>query len=400
MKKHLLILLISIIALSCKKSDPDKKSEERKPYKIELSINKTSNTIVANNVDEVEFKATVSDINGNVLNDVIKLTVNGEVLNGLKFKTNNHGDYVFQASIGNLLSNAITIKASENLDGKPYKIEITSDKSVIKADNVEIATISIKITDIKGKIVTGDYKLSINGLDFYGTSFKTNTPGEYEFKASFAGIVSNSLKIKANENLAGKPHKIELSTDKTVINNYTIIRAYNLDVVTFKAKVTDIFGTVLNENVSITMNGNPFTGTTFKSDIPGEYNFKASIGSLTSESHTIKVRDIAEKYVTIASSRIEKINSAGLVQIGIQFTNISNKRLKYVGFTVVCYNAVGDIMREEIVGRTSYSFNATGLWEPNKQNYPSYEIGYYTGAKSIKVTLNSVTLEDNTVINY
>lgn len=277
---------------------------------------------------------------------------------------------------------------------KPYKIELSIDKAIIKGNNIDAAILKTKVTDINGVELSDAVKLTANGVPFTGTAFKTSIQGDYTFQGSIGTLLSNSVSIKVNENLDGKPYKIELTTDK--ISSF--IAAYNLEEVNFQTKVTDVNGTVLTDKPNITVNGNPFLGTSFKTNTPGTYIFEASLGTIKSNTKTIYAEERAEKYVTIISSKIEKINSVGLVQIGIQFKNISNKRLKYIAFSVSCYNAVNDLMKEEITGRTTYTFNATGFWEPNIERYPSYEIGYYTGAKSIKTTLYSVTLEDGTII--
>lgn len=197
-----------------------------------------------------------------------------------------------------------------------------------------------------------------------------------------------------------KPFKIEITTDKASAfqANYTFIEAYNIDEPQLKVKVSDKDGNLMNEPFKITVNGNDYIGNSFKTDIPGDYIFEASVGTLISNKHTIKASEIAEKYITIESSYIQSINSVGKVIATIKFKNISNKRLKYVGFKASCYNSVNDIMKEEITGRTTYTFNATGFWEANSSNTPSYEIGYYTGAKSVKIELYSVTLEDGKII--
>jgi len=277
---------------------------------------------------------------------------------------------------------------------KPTKIELTFERAVIKANGIEQTVLSTKVTDANGNIMNEVCIITMNATPFTGSTFKTTAHGDYTFQASIGSLLSNTVIIKATENLDGKPYKIELNTDKPS----SFIAAYGIEEINFTTKVTDINGTVLTDKPNITVNNNPLSGTSFKTNTVGTYIFEAYIGTIKSNTKTIYAEERAEKYVTISKSLIEKINSAGLVQIGIQFKNISDKRLKYIGFTTVVYNAVGDVMSEEITRRTSYTYNATGFWEPNTERYPSYEIGYYTGAKSVKTTLYSVTLEDGKII--
>lgn len=281
---------------------------------------------------------------------------------------------------------------------KPAKIELTFEKSAIKANGIEETTIYTKVTDANGGIMKEKCIITLNGIIFTNSTFKTTTHGDYTFQASIGTLFSNTVIIKASENLDGKAYKIELSTDKGGVKDFVSIIADNNDFVSFKTKVTDINGTIVNENPTLTLNGVQYNGTTFKTSVAGVYNFQASLGSVKSNIYAVSAKEIAEDYITIESSYIQSINSVGKVIATIKFKNISNKRLKYVGFKASCYNSVNDLMKEEITGRYSYTFNATGFWEANSSNIPSYEIGYYTGAKSVKIELYSVTLEDGKII--
>ncbi len=65
-------------------------------------------------------------------------------------------------------------------------------------------------------------------------------------------------------------------------------------------------------------------------------------------------------------------NSAGGVDTHAKFINTSNKSLKYVVFTVVPYNAVGDVAPSEIGRKTSARLKDTGPIGPGSGNGSGY----------------------------
>jgi hypothetical protein len=87
------------------------------------------------------------------------------------------------------------------------------------------------------------------------------------------------------------------------------------------------------------------------------------------------IKQAAEKEKTSAllreSIKVQKYytdspNSAGGVDVNIVWKNLSKKTVKYARFTVVPYNAVGDIVASEIGGETSKVVKATGPVESGK----------------------------------
>lgn len=196
-----------------------------------------------------------------------------------------------------------------------------------------------------------------------------------------------------------QPTKIELSSNwSTVFTTSAVINSDNIEEIILSTKVTDKNGSTLNTDCKMTLNGNSFTSTSFKTLTPGSYIFQASIGDLKSNEYKVTAKDLAQRYASILTSSIYSVNSVGLVTVGIGYKNISTKRLKYINFSVSCYNRVNDIIKEEIKGSVSISCRATGFFEPAQSTASYFEIGYFTGASSIKATLQSVTFEDGTIV--
>lgn len=391
-QRILLILITTFLLSGCKKSEEVKEAHTIKLFS-EKSTDVDGTTIKADNKDEVILKCSIKDINGLEISADYTITLNGEKYTGGSFKTSTPGNYVFQASTGKILSNKYTITAVEGTNASPSKIELTSDRTQIMANGVQEAIFSCKVTDINGSVLPINCAFSVDNVPAENT-FKTSKTGEYTVQASIGTLLSNKIIIKATDAPEGIPFKIILDSDRFL----GAIKANNKDEATFKVKVTDITGKVLNDPYKLTLNGTPFSGSSFKTDKPGEYIFQAEIGSLTSNRYIVNAKEIADAYITLQGSSIESISSANLVSVAITFKNISNKTLKYVTFDVSCYNKANEIITETVKGGTVIGVQATGFFNPESVDTSRFEIGYFPGADHIKVTLRSVTLEDGTVI--
>lgn len=116
MNRLVLILLLASCLIGCKKSSftgplVDQPSVA-KPAKIELTFERA--VIKANGIEQTTLSTRVTDANGNVMNEICTITMNGIPYSNAAFKTSAQGDYTFQASIGTLLSNSFIVKATEN----------------------------------------------------------------------------------------------------------------------------------------------------------------------------------------------------------------------------------------------------------------------------------------------
>lgn len=276
------------------------------------------------------------------------------------------------------------------------EITLSSNKTSLIADNKDEIKIDYKIKTNIGLLFTHDkLRITANGIPLNEAKFKTNTKGTYEIVATLNNIKSNTIKVVANENLIGVPHKIELGFKNKIINNLASIYIDNIDFVEWEVKIYDIQNNLLDVPYQTFVNEKPHSGKLFKTTEEGTYEISVSAGGITSNKIKVVANDWAERYVTINSSRIQSKNSVGKVTVSIDLKNISDKRLKYIGFTTTFYNAVGDVVKEEITGNSSYTFNGVGFFEPNTSRFVSYELGYYTLASSVKTKLYSVTLEND-----
>jgi hypothetical protein len=196
-----------------------------------------------------------------------------------------------------------------------------------------------------------------------------------------------------------QPAKIELTTDKPVTSDRTIIKAYGLEEAVFKTKVTDKDGNILNIVPKITLSGSDYNGNSFRTDKPGYYEFQASIGSLMSNTHEITAREIAEKYVEFTGiPTIKSISPTGLLTISVPFKNISGEVLRNVAFVVECLNSAGEVIKENNSTRTSALFGTREPTAPHSSAISDSEVGYFPGTKSIIVKLYGVTMPSRVMI--
>lgn len=394
MKHILLLFFVSIFLLSgCKKPNNNDTAAHTIVIFAVNSSDNSGTTIKADNKDEVRLKCSVKDINGMEINTSCTITLNGEKYNGSSFKTATPGNYVFQASIGQIVSNTYTVTAINDNAGNPYKIELSSDRAEIMANDVQEVIFHCKVTDINGVVLPVICSFTVNETPSDNT-FKTAVKGEYTVQASFGSLLSNKIMIRATDEVEGKPFKIILDSDRYM----GIIKANNKDEAVFKVRVTDITGKVLNDSYKLTISGNPFSGISFKTDKPGDYVFQASIGTLTSNSYILAAKEIADSYITLQNSKISNVTSSGLVTVDLTFKNNSTKTLKYVTFDVSCYNKDDQIIKEATQGSTSIGCQATGFFDPGSVSTSSFQLGSFPGVDHIKVILRSVTLADGTII--
>jgi hypothetical protein len=89
---------------------------------------------------------------------------------------------------------------------------------------------------------------------------------------------------------------------------------------------------------------------------------------------------------------------AGGVDVSIFFRNISNKRMKYIYFTVVPYNRVDDIVQSQIDGRSNVILEQVGYIEPEELpgNRGFWENVWYNSTISYaKIVKIEIILDDN-----
>ena len=95
-------------------------------------------------------------------------------------------------------------------------------------------------------------------------------------------------------------------------------------------------------------------------------------------------------------------NSAGGVDVEIDITNISDKTIKYIRYTVKPYNAVGDVVRGEISRQSLKRLRETGPIASGERTRGSYwsNTWYNYSIRCIKVTRVDITYMDGSSRNF
>lgn len=188
-------------------------------------------------------------------------------------------------SIFAIVATALGFVACENTeqpatggdDNKEYTIELETDKTEIVANGSDTVTFTVKVDGVETTEEVMIICLNDNGV-LEDNTFKTNTAGEYSFKAAYKNFTSETVVITATE-----PDKVvELTADKREIV------ADNADMVTFTVKVDGVDMTtectITNINYEAVIEGNTFT-----SDVAGEFVFVATYDKWTSSEVKIVV---------------------------------------------------------------------------------------------------------------
>jgi len=139
------------------------------PFKIILTSDKYLGSIKASGRDKINFKASVTDANGKELSSQYQLILNGKPFTETSFATDKPGYYIFQAAIGNLVSNEYTVTANEIADRylkiQSYKIDNIDQTGIVTASitfknissiDLKYATFDISCYNQAGELIYED----------------------------------------------------------------------------------------------------------------------------------------------------------------------------------------------------------------------------------------------------
>ena len=156
---------------------------------IELSA--TPTTITANGEDAVTF--TVKQSGKDVTNET-EIYVNNNKISGNKFTSTTAGTFKAYAKKGDLKSNEVTITVNEAPAVPEGPIELTADKTSLKANGVDAVTFTVTQ---EGNDVTNKSEIFVNGGKLNGNKFTTSTAGTYTVYAKKNNETSNEITLTA-----------------------------------------------------------------------------------------------------------------------------------------------------------------------------------------------------------
>ena len=98
-------------------------------------------------------------------------------------------------------------------------------------------------------------------------------------------------------------------------------------------------------------------------------------------------REDVQSIIKIKSAKVENINSAGGTDFSIEWINCSPKIIKYITFTVVPYNAVGDPVLDHYQYDATFRGQCTGPYNRMDGESPAYwRLAWYNNSiKTVKI---------------
>lgn len=123
--------------------------------------------------------------------------------------------------------------------------------------------------------------------------------------------------------------------------------------------------------------------------------------SRVAEQSQLQEENLKKNAVRLSNVYTSEPNSAGGVDLHINFTNVSNKTIKYIYLTAVAYNAVNDPVYCEIRGESSRGGKYTGPLEPGCSTGDIYLdcLWYNSTIKYAKITDVSVEFMDGITVD-
>lgn len=102
-------------------------------------------------------------------------------------------------------------------------------------------------------------------------------------------------------------------------------------------------------------------------------------------------KDKMRNTLRIYQSIVSEVDSAGGVDLKVSYNNTSDKTINYITFTVEVYNAVGDIVSDEITDKSIFKLKETGPISPGGGSIKSTKYEYKRGeAKEVDVYYGTV----------
>ncbi len=175
--------------------EPSNNDDPDNPVKKEYVLSVSSATIVADGAEKAVFTLKAD---GEVVTDFeLYNAADDTQLAANEFSTTVAGKYSFYAMCEGEKSNTVEVAATEVVVEQPKPITLTASKSVIKANGVDIAQLTV--TEEGGADVTNAATIFVNGGALNGNKFATTAPGTYTLYATKGEMKSNEVTITAEE---------------------------------------------------------------------------------------------------------------------------------------------------------------------------------------------------------
>lgn len=92
-------------------------------------------------------------------------------------------------------------------------------------------------------------------------------------------------------------------------------------------------------------------------------------------------------------------NSAGGIDVDIDAVNVGERTIKYIVYTVELFNAVGDVVKDEITDRSTARLRDTGPYRPGDgAQWGSWPTVFYNySGRCVEITSVEVTYADDSM---
>lgn len=308
----LLSIFISTVIFSCSDSnDPDPSPA---PPVVKITTDKS--IIKADGIDQVSFTVTAD---GNEIKTPVSILLKEDsvTLDKMSFTTEKAGFYTFYAIYEGEKSNEINIEATE------AGVMLTVDKTIIKANNKDIATFSITID---GKDITSAATITLLGTTdsiLEGTTFATQQANTYKFYATYDNKKSNEISIEAST------IALILSVDKKTLNIDMAEKA-TFNVVADGNDITNESEIILVEEPEL-----PLTTNIFEANHVRDYTFYAKYDGFTSNQITINVvykkMDFLQRFAFFQATSTACRNCVIMRNLIAQVSSQDPKRYETIG---------------------------------------------------------------------
>ena len=221
-----------------------------------------------------------------------------------------------------------------------------------------------------------------NFIDSIGLDYEKTDDNRYIFDGLIFGGTGNP-----------NTYMVTFKTDKWTFND-------NLKIGSIIEDVVEIYG---KAKIATSYNWANHDGTENFSIRATYDRDREEPGAIVSESFNITSRPVrvplleCENYLSVWEIKTSEPNTAGGVNIDIEYSNDSEKTIKYIDFYAIPYNAVDDAVKSEIGDISIIKLQITGPIEPSK--YPqtaTWETVWYNNTiKYAKLEYVKIIYMDN-----
>lgn len=283
MFRNVLLLAVALLTLfACR-------PEGREVEDMQITLSADKVIASADGKDQVTFKV-ITQSGVDVTKDA-EIRVDGSLIKGHSFATNEPAKYVVVASYKGIKSEMIEV-TFKNPEEFITSVTLTATPQSVVADGVE--QIEFTVLSNNGIDVTSKCKIMVNNGPIKGHTFASNQPGVYQVVAIYNGLRSEPIEVEFIDPL-------ELITSITISANLSSAKADGLEVIEFL--VFGDNGLDVTNYSKIKVGDVIIEGSKFSTTQAGVYTVIAQYKEMTSEPIQIEFISIPSKNLKLVLSK-------------------------------------------------------------------------------------------------